>query len=106
MLQESVQKYIASLLLNFSDLCDTDSEIADCLTFLQIAPPANASHWSAEIVRQQMPLAYSTVCHTSQYAATQTGTVSINCRAVYNQTKQKELKHDIYTISNFDKRPR
>lgn len=67
MIEASARKYIASLLLNFSDLCSSDAHTARCLNFMQIPSPSGIQ-WTADTVRGEMPEAYATVCPISPYA--------------------------------------
>ncbi len=85
MLDQTYAKYLSRLLLTFSDLCDTDEEIALCLAFMRITPPVNELQWTASAVRRQMPVAYSTVSSASQYAPYQPSpSADAYCLAVAN----------------------
>jgi hypothetical protein len=93
MLEQSAHKYLSRLLLTYSDLCSTDAEIAACLTFMHITPPANEPLWTAEVVRRLMPEAYSTVCTTSDYATNPPNqAATAYCTAVYGIIKAREGK--------------
>ena len=89
MLEDSVQQYLSRLLLTFSDLCDSDAEIAACLTFMRITPPNSAFAWTSEMVRASMPAAYSTVCHASEYSATYNNRALDYCRTIVSLIKRR-----------------
>jgi hypothetical protein len=91
MLEDSVQQYLSRLLLTFSDLCDSDAEIAACLTFMRITPPNSAFAWSAEQVRTAIPAAYSTVCRASEYSATYNNRALDYCRAIVSVIKRRNI---------------
>lgn len=90
MLDQTYNKYLSRLLLTFSDLCDTDEEIALCLAFMRITPPVNELQWTAEVVRRQMPDAYSCVSSASQYAPYQPNpSADAYCKAVLQIIKAR-----------------
>jgi hypothetical protein len=94
MVNESYQRYLSRLLLNFSDLADTDEEIALCLTYMHVAPPANETQWTAALVRSLIPEAFSCVSSASPYASNQTThAADAYCIAVLNYIKKKGVHH-------------
>lgn len=54
MLVRSIAEYRARILLNFSDLCCTDAQVAACLNYLPIPSPSGIA-WNADQVRASMP---------------------------------------------------
>lgn len=92
MLEEAAQRYLARLLLTFSDICDSDSDIAACLTLMRLAPPPGESKWTAENVRKLMPLAYSAVSSTSEYTNQPNHQTAALCAAVFNVIKSRKDK--------------
>lgn len=86
MIEASAKQYVASLLLNFSDLCSTDSHTAACLNFMRIPSPSGVQ-WSADMVRAEMPYAYAIVCSVSPYAAVALKTFKY-CATIAETTKE------------------
>lgn len=89
MLQDAAHRHLCRMLLTYSDLCETDKEIAACLTFMRLVPPTGAI-WTAALVRQLMPSAYSTVTSASSYAANPTETTAAYCTAVAKIIKARK----------------
>lgn len=85
MIEQAALKHISRLLLIFSDLCNTDAEIAACLTFMQIHTLTGELHWDAESVRAAMPIAYSTVTSCSSFAAS----ADEYYQSIYKAVKEK-----------------
>lgn len=90
MLEKAVQDYLSRLLLTFSDLCDTDEEIAACLTFMQAPTPTGLKEWNASMVRAAIPTAYSIASSASDYSTNPNNQTLMICRAVYRTIKDKE----------------
>jgi hypothetical protein len=91
-IQETYQRYLSRLLLTFSDLADSDAEIAQCLALMKITPPINQPQWTPALVRSLMPSAYATACTSSDYATdNQTSqAATAYCATVYRYIKAKE----------------
>ena len=98
MVDEPHQRFLSRLLLTYSDLCDSDHEIALCLAFMRITPPVNETKWTSSLVKRLIPSAYSTLGSASPYAIQPTQAAAAYCTAVYNQVKQHK-ENDNETIS-------
>jgi hypothetical protein len=92
-LEQSYQRYLSRLLLTFSDLAETDAEIAQCLIYMKVSPPPNETQWTAALVRRLMPEAFTTVTSASPYAINQPLAATAYCAAVHRYIKQKEINH-------------
>ena len=75
MLNQTYRKYLSRLMLTFSDLCDSDAQVASCLNFIPLLP-LTGSYWTADLVREAMPAAYATSCSQSDYALGETKTLN------------------------------
>lgn len=89
-LELAAKKYLSRLLIAYSDLCDSDEDIATCLEFMRVAPPAGESEWTALIVRRMMPAAYSTVHSASEYTNQPNHETAALCAAVFNVIKRRK----------------
>lgn len=88
---DAYNKSLSRLLLVFSDLADTDDEIADCLILMRVAPPPNKGCWNAANVRELIPAAFATASSNSPYAANQpTQSTIAYCHAVYQAVKNRK----------------
>ena len=65
MTEQTYERYLSRLLLTFSDLAESDAEIAQCLALTKITPPPNEIQWSVALVRSLMPKAYATANSSS-----------------------------------------
>jgi hypothetical protein len=84
MIETTAKRYIASLLLNFSDLCSNDAHVAGCLNFMHIPAPSGIQ-WNSDSVRAEIPEAYATVCNTSPYGLAALKTFE-HCAAIAKTT--------------------
>lgn len=90
LLELAAKKYLSRLLITYSDLCDTDEDIAACLELMRVAPPAGEAVWTARLVRSLIPEAFGTVCSASEYTNQPNHQTVALCAAVFSVIKNRK----------------